>query len=266
MKKLQEPEWIKLGVSQDFHQRILCTFFNQITQITLPEDDNIYDYAVPVDRLLSDIEQNLEGTVKRLFKLTALTHIEQLSAGHWLTLEDRHLRLHVKRSAELQKIVQVDGTKIVILDQSHTLSETHSPTSSGPKGSEEISQRPSATQQATLNYVDPLNYISSEIESPFTIRRLDQIVTYLDGVVLPFEEVGEQLKIPISERKLVFDATNRLGLTHQESEYLKLDFLGVRIARLPREERLKTLAMMASRLRSETKLQQARQTTDDSNP
>ena len=115
-----------------------------------------------------------------------------------------------------------------------------------------------------LTYVDPLNHISSAIETPFTIRRLDQIATYLDGVVLPREEVGEQLNIPLSERAMIFDATTRLGLTRQDGEYLKLDFLGVRIARMPRDERLKTLAMMASRLRSEAKLQQNRKTSGQS--
>ena len=60
-----------------------------------------------------------------------------------------------------------------------------------------------------------------------------------------------------NEFDLVFEATDRLGLTHQTDDgYIRLDFHGTSIARQPRTQRLKTLSMMASRLRREQKLKE----------
>ena len=264
MIHLQDSEWMMLGVSQDFHQRILLSFFTQINHLKTDESELTSPHHIPTEAILSDIEQSLTGTVKRLFKLTASTHVEQLVVGQWFMLEDRSLTLHINRLSELQRRVYRDDAGDIRVHKESPASPIKTSDSSESVGQTSEAQEMTEPTQSQLNYVDPLNHISSAIESPFTIRRLDQIITYLDGVVLPREQVGEQLNIPIAKRDLIFDATNRLGLTHQEGDYLKLDFLGVRIARMSRDERLKTLAMMASRLRSEAKLQQTRERSTSS--
>ena len=256
MLHLTDSEWIKLGVSQDFHQRILRAYFHYVAHADGSSDHSTHPLLV--DDLLLEIEQNMTGAVKRLFKLTATIHIEQLSMGQWLMIEDRRLTLNAQREAYLKSRLYQDHTGKVSLHQELPVTDTLSSDDLEPEVLDYPSNQVTVSDQASLTYVDPLDHISSAIGSPFTIRRLDQIVTYLDGVVLPREQVGEQLNIPLIERDPIFDATNRLGLTHQEDAYLKLDFSGVRIARMPRDERLKTLAMMASRLRSEAKLQQTR--------
>ena len=280
MIQLREPEWMALGVSQDFHQRILTSFFSRLEEMpSVPQEavpevtseatqettqDILSAHQVPMEAILSSVEVTLNGALKRLFKLTASSHVEQLVEGQWLTHEDRHLVLHTQRLKELSRCIHQDDSGQVSVYSTPLEPSFDTNDSLDPTSPDQPARVHTKLEPTRLNYVDPLDHISSDIESPFTIRRLDQIVTYLDGVVLRREQVGEQLKIPISKRDLIFDATNRLGLTHQEDDYLKLDFLGLRIARLSRDERLKTLAMMASRLRSEAKLLKTREASNSS--
>ena len=280
MTQLREPEWMALGVSQDFHQRILTSFFSRVEeQALVPQEsdqegdqetalemtqETLSAHQVPMESILSSVESTLNGTVKNLFKLTGSSHVEQLVVSQWFTHEERYLVLHPQRLKELSRCIHQDdaGQISVYLVPPEPAFDTDN--SLDPTSADQLAGARIKSESPGLNYVDPLDHISSDIESPFTIRRLDQIITYLDGVVLRREQVGEQLKIPLSKRDLIFDATNRLGLTHQEDDYLKLDFLGLRIARMPRDERLKTLAMMASRLRSEAKLLKSREASTSS--
>lgn len=273
--QLSADAWEQLGVSQEFHQRLLTSYFSELlsahdlveTHEERREDEGdrltlSLERALKLNALNLRVMRDLEGSVKRLFELTVSHHVELLVAGEWLNLHedtshDNEVTLNLQRAQALRQQISLNAEgEVVISQESRPLvEEVEASAEERDVNSPEIEEVvDSSKASAKPEYVDPLDHISRAIESPFTIRRLDQILVYLDGLVLPREQVGELLKIPSADRDIVFDAMNRLGLTHQENEYIKLDFLGLRIARLTREERLKQLAVIASRLRVEAKM------------
>ena len=272
MTQLTGEDWRRLGVSQDFHQKILTTLFVQLSQAPSqdePDDDaegqrdtvspSLLTRPIDLQRLLEVSAQTLESTQRRLFQITARRHLELLAEGEWLAIEEREVRLTLDRVNALKRQLSINMTgelvvgHIAFTPSTATQSVEASEISETTIVEERDLDSPQEVPRA-LEYVDPFNHISHGIESPFTIRRLDQIITYLDDVLLPRQQVGELLNIPLDDRDILFDAMIRLEMINQEGEYIKLDFLGVRIARLSREDRLKQLAVIASRLRREAKL------------
>ena len=274
MTQLTGEDWRRLGVSQDFHQRLLTTLFVQLSQAPSQDESDgaegqrdavspsLLTSPLDIQRLVDVSAQALEGTQRRLFQITARRHLELLAEGEWLTLEERAVHLTLDRVNALKRQLSINATGELVIGHiarnpsAATLSAEVSETSETTEPTVIEDRELEHPQEAprTLEYVDPFNHISHAIESPFTIRRLDQIITYLDDVLLPRQQVGELLNIPLNDRDILFDAMIRLEMINQEGEYIKLDFLGVRIARLSREERLKQLAVIASRLRREAKL------------
>lgn len=241
---LDDQSWQKLGLYQHFHQLLFITLLKQYPGPDKPTKESLTLQA----------KSDLDGPVQKLFELTASEHIDHLIDTQWLTFEDGLLLPSTERVELLltQISLSSDGQQVYLtLDQPST------------ERADVIDLEPDIPtkrikERTSLPYVDPLEHISQANESPFTIRRLDRILTSLDGFPLLKDRLAELIRMPRGEVEEVFSATDRLGLTRQEGEYIKLEFSGTKIARLPREERLKTLAVMASRLRREAKLAERR--------
>ena len=242
MSGLSDQIWLQLGLCQSFHQQMVLTMLHGIER------------SMTREQLINEVKTDLIEPISSLFSHTAIEHVEQLINSGWLAQTSDLIIFHSERLKHLLESMSYHETEGWSLQaETHTRSKV---TPSRVEGVEHmIAHSASRRQTATLPFVDPMEHISKANESPFTIRRLDRILTSLDGIPLLTNRLAELLKVPLSEVEEVFTATDRLGLTLRTGDYIKLEFAGTKIARLPREERLKTLAIMASRLRREAKIQ-----------
>ena len=98
-------------------------------------------------------------------------------------------------------------------------------------------------------YVDPLDRISEKDESIFTIRRLNQILNALDGLTLMRKQLHESVQMSHADFGQLLDKMSAFDLIRCENNRIKLHFHGNKIVRLLRNERHKTLARIAERMR-----------------
>lgn len=261
MKGLNQEQWAQLGLYQRFHQVLFETC---LTMRYLDHDDHQGERCIR-DELIERVQSTLDPLEARLFQATASHLIEDLISASWLTAINEDLDLDEQRAQQLNSQLSMDADgklEIQLITPAPTREEARE------KKAQEREARRIARREARLKesmqYIDPLDHISQENETPFTIRRLDQILMSLDGLILKQESFRELLKMSVEDYELVFDATDRLGLTHRGVDgYIRLDFYGSSIARQERAPRLKTLAMMASRLRREQQLKESAASDDE---
>ena len=248
---LNEEQWQKLGLFQSLHRTIMRTYF----QLTYLNEDQVVERCQK-EELINTVKSTLEAQVKTLFSLTAVELIEELHSADWLTHTQGTIEIPEKRWTQFKdQVLYTTSGDLEIRPIRPILSESERKAEVTKQREEAQVAKRAERLRKSLEYIDPLQHISVANETPFTIRRLDQILTSLDGIVLRQDSFRDLLKMEEAEYTLVFDATDRLGLTHQSDDgYIRLDFHGTSIARQPRAKRLKTLSMIASRLRREAKL------------
>ena len=101
-------------------------------------------------------------------------------------------------------------------------------------------------------YIDPLDRISTKDESIYTIRRLNQILNALDGLTLMHAQLRESVQMELSDFNRLLQKMSDFDLIRYEDHRIKLHFHGSKIIRLLRDERKKTLARIAERMRRES--------------
>ena len=272
--KLDHQQWKQLGLYQSFHQ----TLFKVALELNLkalqsqksittdpdelesleqrPSDSEYYFSHLERPDLLDHTQKNIEPELHLLFTLTAGELIDELCHTDWLKSQDSELTLHPNRWYQLQKQVKVttDGALQIDISVSDHL-ESNVRVRKSRQEEQSITARRAERLRKSLEYIDPLQHISKGNETPFTIRRLDLILTNLDGLVIKQESFRELLNLNLHDFDLIFDATDRLGLTRRTDDgYVRLDFHGISLARQDRPKRLKALSMIASRFRREAKL------------
>ena len=255
VKGLNQEQWSLLGLYQRFHQALFETC---LSMRYLEGDEPPLDTCLR-EELVSRVKSQLDPFEERLFSATAPQLIEELVSAHWLTSNNEGLDLNERRAQQLshQLSLNAEGELDIRLMTPAPTREEEREKRAQEREAKRVAKR-EARLRESMQYIDPLKHISQENETPFTIRRLDQILVSLDGIVLRQDSFRELLKMSQAEYDLVFDATDRLGLTHRGVDgYIRLDFYGSSIARQERASRLKTLAMMASRLRREQRLRES---------
>ena len=274
-------QWSQLGLYQIFHQELFKTCLS-IRYLSEPvkrpgeseteSDDKPEGNADGLsegqvaqtdlsprcerDQLITTVSNALDPLERRLFSATAPQLIDELINADWLATEEGEVDISDRRFRQLSDQVEVtEGSEFTIKMMKPTLSQADQRAQElKTQEAKRIAKREERLRESS-QYINPLDHISHENETPFTIRRLDLILTSLDGLVLRQESFRSLLKMSVEEYELVFSSTDRLGLTHRSDDgYIRLDFYGSSIARQAREPRLKTLAMMASRLRREERL------------
>ena len=248
---LTAEQWQKLGLFQALHRTLVNSYF----QLTYLHEECPVGMCQKED-LIDKVNSTLETNLRNLFSLTALDLIEELHSAEWLRHTQGMIELPDARWEQIINQVSYSTSGELEIREVHPIPTESERKAEMTKQREEAHLAKRAERlRKSLEYIDPLQHISVANETPFTIRRLDQILTSLDGIVLRQDSFRDLLRMEESEYKLVFDATDRLGLTHQSDDgYIRLDFHGTSIARQPRTKRLKTLSMIASRLRREAKL------------
>ena len=98
-------------------------------------------------------------------------------------------------------------------------------------------------------YIDPLDRISEKDESIYTIRRLNQVLNALDGFTLMYKQLHESTQMNPSDFNRLLQKMSEFDLIRQEDNLIKLHFHGSKVIRLLRDERKKTLARIAERMR-----------------
>ena len=273
--KLDHQEWKQLGLYQSFHQalfKVALEFNLEALQsqksITADPDDpeslerlpsasKCYFSYLERPKLIDHTQKSIEPALNLLFTLTASELIDELCHTDWFKSQDSGLTLHPNRWYQLQKQVQVttDGALQINTAIPNNL-DSNVRARKSRQDEESITARRAERLKKSLEYIDPLQHISKANETPFTIRRLDLILTSLDGLVIKQESFRELLNLNLHDFDLIFDATDRLGLTRRTDDgYVRLDFHGISLARQDRPKRLKALSMIASRFRREAKLQ-----------
>ena len=282
--KLDHQQWKSLGLYQSFHQELFKVVLNsnlktlQAQLKTLldtssepeseigQENESILDDSQPIhefyntpllrSELLEQVNANLDPKQSLLFTLTGNELIDELGRTDWLSSQEEYVTLNTSRWYQLKKQVVLNDhneLQITVLTSAHQATHTRQKTR---REEETILEKRAERLKKSLEYIDPLQHISKANETPFTIRRLDLILTSLDGLVVKQDSFRDLLNINPFEFETIFDATDRLGLTRRtEDGYIRLDFHGTSLARQERPKRLKALSMIASRLRREAKLQ-----------
>lgn len=276
--KLDHQQWKLLGLYQSFHQALfkvalelnLSSLHNQEEVISDPEvasetesleqslDEPEYHFThLERSELLESTQKTIDSNLNLLFSLTANELIDELCRTDWFESQEQGLVLHPNRWYKLQQQVSVTSEGTVQINAGiSNKTETNVHKRKSRQEEESISARRAERLRKSLEYIDPLQHISKANETPFTIRRLDLILTSLDGLVIKQESFRELLKLNLVDFDLIFDATDRLDLTRRTDDgYIRLDFHGISLARQDRPKRLKALSMIASRLRREAKFQ-----------
>jgi hypothetical protein len=248
---LNDEQWRELGLFQRFHQDLFKTY---LQFMYLSEDTSTM--VCHKEDLIETLQLSLDQKLKTLFSLTASELIEELHSADWLNNTQGVIDIPLRRWHQLKdQLLSTEEGVIEIQQLRPKPSESELKAELTRKREEEKVAKRAERLKKSLEYIDPLKHILEANETPFTIRRLDQILTSLDGIVLRQDSFRDLLRMGLEEYQVIFDATDRLGLTHQSDDgYIRLDFHGTSIARQARPKRLKTLSMIASRLRREAKL------------
>ena len=275
--KLDHQQWKQLGLYQSFHQTLFKAALElNLTLLQRQQDvspkividldptnhsqtkDALHKTYINKSELLEIAEKSLKSKDDLLFNLTSTELIDELCRSDWLTSQDLGLSLNPRRWYQLHEQVKISKDGIIQIDSA--LSGQHESDNRIQKSGleeESILARRAERLKKSLEYIDPLKHISKANETPFTIRRLDLILTNLDGLVIKQESFRELLNLSLVDFELIFDATDRLGLTRRTDDgYVRLDFHGISLARQDRPKRLKALSMIASRLRREAKFRE----------
>ena len=275
--KLDHQQWKQLGLYQSFHQTLFkvalelnLAILQGQQDVSLETDidldstnysqakDTLHNTYINKSELLEIAKKALKSRDDLLFTLTSTELIDELCQNDWLISQDSGLSLHPRRWHQLHEQVKLNQDGVIQIDT--VVSGQHESDNRIQKSrpeEENILARRAERLKKSLEYIDPLKHISKDNETPFTIRRLDLILTNLDGLVIKQESFRELLNLSQVDFDLIFDATDRLGLTRRTDDgYVRLDFHGISLARQDRPKRLKTLSMIASRLRREAKFQE----------
>ena len=200
---------------------------------------SLSDHPRPSEEIKDGLLQQYQGSVKTLINLTFDDLLQRLITLKYVGQDQEHFDLTAQLKAQLISVI--DGTFGQKVPNPNT-------PEAKPTGEDEATPRSSVSES---KYIDPLERISKADESIYTIRRLNQVLNALDGLTLMHKQLHESIQMDLSDFNRLLKKMSDFDLIRYEDQRIKLHFHGSKIIRLLRDERKKTLARIAERMRRE---------------
>ena len=228
-RALSSQEWRSLRI----YDRIEIAILNALRSV----DDRCLERS----SLLTAVQDLLTPVEHKLFKLCNSKLLEDLINRELLQVDRRdNISLSSTLDSRIERLIQGDDIESIFdpistqVDELTTINDTPLP-------------------PPELRYIDPLTRIDDKQNSAYTTRRLDHLISTLDGIALGRASLMNVLGL--SNNKDVFsrliDATDALEITRETDNIIKLHWHGSRLARMDRDSRLKVLTAIAARMRRE---------------